>query len=104
AFGETGTAQSRLVARYRLTNTSQTAGKYTLALRARPFQVNPPSQFLNTTGGVSPIGRIEVSARGVRVNDLRSIPVDRDGSRRTATPSNQQEIPEHNSLGRTPVD
>ena len=27
----------------------------TLALAVRPFQVNPPAQFLNTAGGVSPI-------------------------------------------------
>lgn len=47
--------QSQLVARYRLANTSDRTREYTLALALRPLQVNPPSQFLNTIGGVSPI-------------------------------------------------
>ena len=44
-----------LVARYDLTNLTDQPLALTLALAARPFQVNPPAQFLNTGGGVSPI-------------------------------------------------
>lgn len=40
---------------YRLTNTGTTPRDYVLVLAIRPFQVNPPSQFLNTVGGVSRI-------------------------------------------------
>jgi len=49
--------RSQLHVRYRLTNTTASPRDYTFALAVQPFQVNPPSQFLNTVGGVS---RIEV--------------------------------------------
>ncbi|MCY7313109.1 MAG: discoidin domain-containing protein, partial [Pseudoxanthomonas sp.] len=55
AFVEGTPGRSQLVARYRLANTSERTREYTLALAVRPLQVNPPSQFLNTIGGVSPI-------------------------------------------------
>ncbi|WP_081996103.1 hypothetical protein [Croceibacterium mercuriale] len=48
----------RLLARYRLTNTGTAPRSLTLALAARPFQVNPPAQFLSQQGGVSPIAGI----------------------------------------------
>lgn len=49
----TGTPdQSQLLLRYTLHNTSNHARRLTLALLARPFQVNPPTQFLNTPGGI----------------------------------------------------
>lgn len=55
---------SQLHARYRLTNTTKAPQDLVLALALRPLQVNPPSQFLNTIGGVS---RIDVLSfdRGV---------------------------------------
>lgn len=52
-----------IVARYRLSNTSKQPRSTTLALAIRPFQVNPPTQFLSTTGGVSGIHRIELDAK-----------------------------------------
>lgn len=48
----------RLLARYRLTNTGSAPRTLTLALAVRPFQVNPPAQFLSQQGGVSAIERI----------------------------------------------
>ncbi|WP_175578858.1 discoidin domain-containing protein [Croceibacterium ferulae] len=48
----------RLLARYRLTNTGSAPRNLTLALAVRPFQVNPPAQFLSQQGGVSPISGI----------------------------------------------
>ncbi|MDI1253228.1 discoidin domain-containing protein [Thermomonas sp.] len=45
---------------YRLSNTSTTPRDYVLVLAVRPFQVNPPSQFLNTVGGVSRIDALSV--------------------------------------------
>ncbi|MBF6024514.1 discoidin domain-containing protein [Lysobacter niastensis] len=56
--GEPGSSQ--LVARYRLANTGRVPRKFSLALAVQPFQVNPPSQFLNTIGGVSPIHRLQL--------------------------------------------
>ena len=68
AFAQGTRAQSQLVARYRLTNTTQQTRDYTLALALRPLQVNPPSQFLNTTGGFSPIHALAFDGAIVRVD------------------------------------
>ena len=63
-----GTPQdSQLVARYRLGNPGSETRDYQLALAVRPMQVNPPTQFLNITGGVSPLRQLGVTADGVRV-------------------------------------
>jgi hypothetical protein len=70
AFARGVSDRSQLVARYRLVNTTKQPRDYVLALAVRPLQVNPPSQFLNTAGGFSPIrelviedGRIAVGGR-----------------------------------------
>ncbi len=55
AFAQGSRAQSQMVARYVLTNTGTQPRDCTLALALRPMQVNPPSQFLNTAGGISAI-------------------------------------------------
>ena len=60
--------QAQLVARYRLHNPDKVAHEYRLALAVRPFQVNPPSQFLNTVGGVSRIEQLAVQGGQVSVN------------------------------------
>lgn len=64
--GQPGDAQ--LVTRYLLRNTDKVAHDYTLALAVRPFQVNPPAQFLNTPGGVSPINQLAIDGPQVSVN------------------------------------
>ncbi len=51
-FAAGSTDRSQLFARYRLRNPDTVSHDYTLALALRPLQVNPPSQFLNTAGGV----------------------------------------------------
>ena len=48
-------AHSQLVARYDLTNRTAKPLTLTLVLAVRPYQVNPPAQFLNIVGGVSAI-------------------------------------------------
>ncbi|NZA28441.1 discoidin domain-containing protein [Luteimonas sp. SJ-92] len=68
AFAHGDRDDARLVARYRLENTGARAREFILALAIRPFQVNPPSQFLNTIGGVSRIDSIAVGGRTVAVN------------------------------------
>ena len=68
AFARGTRKQSQLLARYRLTNTSTSSRDYTLALAVRPLQVNPPSQFLNTVGGVSPIRTLAFEKDAVSVD------------------------------------
>lgn len=67
SFAQGTRAQSQLVGRYRLTNPTQAPLDYTLMLRIRPLQVNPPSQFLNTVGGISPIHRLRIAEGRVEV-------------------------------------
>ncbi len=47
--------------------------QYTLALTVRPFQVNPPAQFLNTAGGVSPIQDLAFENGAVSVDKVASV-------------------------------
>lgn len=60
AFADGTPDRAQLIARYRLRNPGDVARDYTLALAVQPFQVNPPSQFLNTTGGVSRIDTLAI--------------------------------------------
>ncbi len=69
AFADGTPEHSQLIARYVLRNTSATAHDYTLALAVQPFQVNPPSQFLNTIGGVSRIESLVIQGGVVSVGD-----------------------------------
>ncbi|MCA0394594.1 MAG: discoidin domain-containing protein [Proteobacteria bacterium] len=67
AFAHGTPRDSQLVVRYRLSNPGGRARDYTLALAVQPFQVNPPSQFLNTTGGVSRIESLAIDGGTVSV-------------------------------------
>jgi hypothetical protein len=69
--------RAQIYGRYALTNTSSRTISLTLALAARPFQVNGPRQFLTTPGGVGPIEQIDwnggatlVLNGAIRVNAL----------------------------------
>jgi len=55
AFAHGAADAAALGARYELTNLTSQPLSLRLLLALRPFQVNPPSQFLNTPPGVSPI-------------------------------------------------
>ncbi len=68
AFVQGTPAQAQLVARYQLRNTGKEARDFSLALAVRPFQVNPPTQFLNTVGGISRIEQMAVDGGQVSVN------------------------------------
>jgi hypothetical protein len=69
AFADGTPEQARLWGRYVLTNTSNRPRTLTLALMARPFQVNGPSQFLTTPGGVGPIEQIDWNGSTLVLND-----------------------------------
>ena len=57
-----------LLARYRLRNTSARPQTLTLMLAVRPWQVNPPQQFLATQGGSSPIRSLHWTGAALTVN------------------------------------
>jgi len=73
AFAHGTPRDSRLVARYRLSNPGGKARDYTLALAVQPFQVNPPSQFLNTLGGVSRIESLVIDGGTVSVGGMARV-------------------------------
>ncbi|HTS22179.1 MAG TPA: discoidin domain-containing protein [Casimicrobiaceae bacterium] len=73
AFAEGTPERSSLVARYRLANRTSAPLELTLALAVRPFQVNPPAQFLNTAGGVSPIRDIAWDGEALLVDGTTSV-------------------------------
>ena len=79
AFASGTPERSQLVARYVLVNTTAQPRDYVLAFAARPLQVNPPSQFLSTPGGISPIRRI-VAREGVIGADGRIVRFDQQSS------------------------
>lgn len=58
AFADTGGGLQTQV-RYRLHNPGPRTRRMTLWLAVRPFQVNPPTQFLNGPGGVAPLHRLD---------------------------------------------
>ena len=71
ATGEPGA--SGVAARYRLANNGTRAVRGTLFLAARPFQVNPPVQFLNQAGGAAPIREIRATGNALDVNGERAV-------------------------------
>lgn len=71
AYGDPGRAA--LYVTYTLTNTGAAPLKGQLFVAARPFQVNPSWQFLNSPGGSSPINSIAATGSGVLVNGHKHI-------------------------------
>jgi hypothetical protein len=67
--GEPGAG--RLIARY--TIASRDAARGTLYLAVRPFQVNPPSQFLNTRGGTSRVRSLALRESAVLVDGVARV-------------------------------
>ena len=94
--------KAQLVARYALTNPDKVAHEYTLALAIRPWQVNPPTQFLNTVGGFSRIDSLEVGTELVKVNgEPRLYPVQPPDAR-FATPFDGKLEVMHLASGKLP--
>lgn len=69
SFAEGTPESAALWARYDLTNTSPRPRTLTLALAARPFQVNGPIQFLAVPGGVGPIEQVDWNGSTLVLND-----------------------------------
>ncbi|HVR43724.1 MAG TPA: discoidin domain-containing protein [Thermoanaerobaculia bacterium] len=104
AGGEPGRSAARAI--YRLENRSARALETTLYVAIRPFQVNPPWQFLNIVGGYSEILRIDyegssATVHGVRTRTLTALPPpDAFGAGRFDSGS----IVEHLREGRVPAE
>ena len=73
SFAQGPAGASQLVVSYRVTNQGNTARDVTLALAARPFQVNPPTQFLNAPGGTSLIRDLAWDGQALTVNAARKV-------------------------------
>ena len=73
AFAQGAPGSSQLVVSYELANDSATARDVTLLITARPFQVNPPTQFLNAPGGISTIHDLAWDGHALSVNGSRKV-------------------------------
>jgi hypothetical protein len=62
---------SAVYAGYTLRNTGKFSKKLTLELAIRPWQVNPPAQFLSQRGGYSAIRSIDRSESGLIINQTQ---------------------------------
>jgi hypothetical protein len=69
AFGRGTSSAPQVVTRYRLHNTTGEPLEAILRLAIRPFQVNPPTQFLNSPGGFSAITNLRLDGTRLDVND-----------------------------------
>ena len=86
AFADGVPDSSATFTRYRVRNASTRPRRVRLLLAIRPFQVNPPWQFLNVLGGVAPIDSLSRDGDRVRVNGNRwVIPLSRPSAFGAAT-------------------
>ena len=68
AFGQGTPQAAQALARYTVRNLGSTTRSVALALAWRPFQANPPTQFLAHPGGASVVDSIEWRGRALLVN------------------------------------
>jgi hypothetical protein len=101
-FADGDREASSLLARYRVTNRSDRRRTATLFLAVRPYQVDPPSQFLNTPGGASPIQDLRREGRLVRVNGDRGVIALSDPDAFGATTLDAGDVSDFMRRGRVP--
>ena len=70
AFGDGSPDEARALARYSVRNHGRRTRHVTLALAWRPFQANPPTQFLAHPGGASPIQALAWDGRALSVDGV----------------------------------
>ena len=102
AFAAGTPERSQLVLRYRLANTSGRAQDLQLTLAARPLQVNPPAQFLNTIGGVSRIADIAVDGGMVSVAGVPRVFAKQVPDASFASAFDAGDVVQHLASGRLP--
>jgi hypothetical protein len=101
AFASGAPGASVLRAQYRVRNRGK-ARRVKLFLALRPFQVNPPTQFLNNPGGVSSIREIAWDGRRAVVNGEHRVLPERPPSAFGAATFDGGEISEHLRQGKLP--
>jgi F5/8 type C domain len=100
AFGPPG--GSSLQVRYRVGNSGPRRLRGKLYLAVRPFQVNPPTQFLNAAGGVAKIRSLEWDGSAVVVDGIRRVLASVPPSGFGAAPFDAGPITERLATGRLP--
>lgn len=80
------------LARYTVTNLSERPRDFVLLLALRPWQVNPPQQFLATPGGASPVRELQWQDDVLAVNGRRML-------RPSEAPQSVQALPFDGGLG-----
>jgi hypothetical protein len=93
---------STVYARYRVENRGDAPRDVRLFLALRPFQVNPPWQFLNVLGGAARVREIAFDGRAVSVNGTRTVVAVTSPAGFGATPFARGEVVEHLRGGRVP--
>jgi hypothetical protein len=73
AFAEGEAGASQLVLSYRVANEGDAPRDVTLMLAARPFQVNPPTQFLNAPGGIANVRNVAWDGTALTINGARKV-------------------------------
>ena len=102
AFAAGPAGGSSLLARYRVTNQGKEPRRAILFLALRPFQVNPPWQFLGTMGGAAPLTRLRYDGRVVIADSQRVVAVT-PPHRFGATSLDRGDVVEHLREGRVPA-
>jgi hypothetical protein len=103
AFAVGEASAPKLYARYRLVNHSGRSRQVGFALAVRPFQVNPPVQFLGSPGGPTPINSLRLEGRDVIVNGERCVSSLTRNSKFCAEPFDEQDIVEDLARGTLPA-
>ncbi|MEO7335831.1 MAG: discoidin domain-containing protein, partial [Caldimonas sp.] len=70
AFGEGSPDAAQAIANYALRNEGKQERHVSLALAWRPFQANPPTQFLAHPGGTSPVDALDWDGHALVVNGV----------------------------------
>jgi hypothetical protein len=94
AFARSSAASPLTIATYELANDSGRAQDVSLVLAVRPFQVDPPTQFLNSPGGTSPIRTLAWKEGRLTVNGERTVIPLQPPQEVAATPYDAGQIPE----------
>ncbi|HKU70391.1 MAG TPA: hypothetical protein VJQ51_06095 [Burkholderiales bacterium] len=73
AYAAGSPSRSQLIADYWIENRSDRPLAVTLALAFRPFQVNPPQQFLNVAGGVARVNELSWDGNALTINGRQRV-------------------------------
>ncbi len=73
AFGMGDPTRSQLMTSYTLENHTDRPRVVTLVLAIRPFQVNPPTQLLNLTGGVAPMRELSWNGHALSIDGAQRL-------------------------------